>query len=169
MSDQSKKLHDLIEQAREEDLPLLSELVARFQRPLDFATKPAPTALPQSRPAERRQDEILLAHLHARTTHLIWQHMARTAERLGIKPERIEMTAGGASIGANDAVQMTRHWRETSTFCRLNTFHVEDQEVITFDRSGVSNSGSELTYKVSVLTHIGESETSLNIPISHHE
>jgi len=59
MSDRRKALHDLIEEAAEEDLPLLCELVARFQRPLDFAVQAAGAASPQTGPAERRQELIL--------------------------------------------------------------------------------------------------------------
>ena len=36
MTDQRRILHELIEDAREQDLPLLHELIARFQRPLEF-------------------------------------------------------------------------------------------------------------------------------------
>lgn len=165
MSDRSKELHDLIEEAREEDLPLLCELVARFQRPLEYALQPVGAASPQTGPAERRQELILEAHMHARSTHLNRQHIANTAKRLGIDPKRIEFAAGGGSIGEGDVVEMTRHWPEGSAFCRLNTFHVENQEIITFDRAEISNSGSELIYKLRVLTANAESETSLNVPL----
>jgi len=70
MRDRRKALHDLIEEARDEDLPLLSELVARFQRPLDFPLQLVSTASPQTAPARMRQELILETHMHARTTHL---------------------------------------------------------------------------------------------------
>lgn len=165
MSDRRKALHDLIEEAREEDLPLLGELVARFQRPLDFPLEPVNTASPQTGPARRRQELILEAHLHARSTHLERQHTANTAKRLGIDPVRIEFAAGGGSIGNGDSVKMTRHWSEGSAFCRLNTFQVENQEIITFDKAKISDSGSEVIYKLRVLTANAESETDLNVPL----
>src|SRR5690242_3367164 len=138
MSNRRKALHDLIEEAREQDLPLRGELIARFQRPLDFPWQPVSTASPETGPARRRQELILEAHMHARSTHLERQHTAKTANRLGIDPARIEFAAGGASLGGGDAVQMTRHWSEGSAFCRLNTFHLENQEIITFDKANIS-------------------------------
>ena len=151
MSDRSKELHDLIEEAPEEDLPLLCELIARFQRPLDFAVQAAGAASPQTGPAERRQELILEAHIEARSTHLHGQHIANTAKRLGLDPKRIEFAGGGGSIGEGDVVEMTRHWTEGSALCRLNTFHIENQEIITFDRAETSKSGSELIYNLRVL------------------
>ncbi|MBV8550416.1 MAG: hypothetical protein JOY54_03890 [Acidobacteriaceae bacterium] len=105
------------------------------------------------------------AHMHARSTHLERRHTANTAKRLGIDPARIEFAAGGGSIGTGDLVKMTRHWSEGSAFCRLNTFHVENQELITFDKAEISNSGSEVIYKLRVLTAKAESETDLNVPL----
>lgn len=165
MSDQRKKLHDLIEEAREEDLPLLGELVARFQRPLDFPLRSVSTDSLQTGPARRRQELILEAHMHARSTHLERQHTANTANRLGIDPARIKFAAGGGSIGEGDSVEMNRHWSDGSAVYRLNTFHVEGQEIITFDKAEISNSGPEVIYKLRVLTANAESETDLNVPI----
>ena len=76
-----------------------------------------------------------------------------------------EFAGGGGSIGEGDVVEMTRHWTEGSAFCRLNTFHVEDQEIITFDRAEISKSGSELIYNLRVLTGKAESETRFNVPL----
>jgi len=165
MSDRRKALHHLIDEAQSEDLPLLGELIARFQRPLDFPLQALSTASPQSGTARRRQELLLEAHMHSRWTHLERQHTAKAAKRLGIDPARIEFAAGGASGGAGDAVQMTRHWSEQSAFCRLNTFHVENQEIITFDKAKISDSGSEVVYKLRVLTAKSESETDLNVPL----
>ena len=165
MSDRRKVLHDLIEEARDEDVPLLGELLARFQRPLDFPLQPVRTGSTQTGPARGRQELILEAHMHARSTHLERQHTANTAKRLGLDPERINAAAGGGSIGADDLVEMTRHWSEASAFCRVNTFHVENQEIITFDKAKISNSGSEAIYRLRVLTAKAESETDLNVPI----
>lgn len=165
MSDRRKALHDLIEEAREEDLLLLGGLVARFQRPLDFPLQPLSTASPQTGPARRREELILEAHMHARSTHLERQHTANTAKRLGIDLARIKFAAGGGSIGEGDSVEMTRHWSDGSAFCRLNTFHVENQEIITFDQADTSSSGSEVIYKLRVLTANAESETSLDVPL----
>ncbi|MBV8570093.1 MAG: hypothetical protein JO319_05745 [Acidobacteriaceae bacterium] len=164
MSDRRKALHDLIEEASEEDLPLLSELVARFQRPFDFLFQPVSTASPQTGTEQRRQELLLEAHMCARTTHLRRQHTASTAKRLGIDPARIEFATGGGSIGAGDSVRMTRHWSEGAAFCRLNTFDVESQEIITFDKAKISDSGREVVYKLRVLTAKNESETDLNVP-----
>lgn len=165
MRDRRKALHDLIEEARDEDLPLLSELVARFQRPLDFPLQPVSTASPQTGPARRRQDLILEVHMHGRTTHLKRRHNANTAKRLGIEPAWIEFAAGGSSIGESDLVEMTRHWFEGSAVCHLHTFHVENYEIIAFDKASVSNSGPEVIYKLRVLTPNAESETDLNVPL----
>lgn len=165
MSDRRKALHDLIEEAREEDLPLLGELVARFQRPHDFPLQPVSTASLQTGPPRRRQELILEAHMRARSAHLERRHTASTAKRLGIDSARIKFAAGGSSIGEGDSVEITRHWSEGSAFCRLNTFHVESQEIITFDKANISNSGSEVIYKLRVLTANAESETDLNVPL----
>ena len=165
MSDQRKALHDLIEEAQDEDLPLLAELVARFQRPLDFALRPVDTASPQDELERRRQELIVEAHSHARWTHLERQHNANTAKRLGIDSTRIACAAGGGSMGDGDSVEITRHWSEGSAFCRLNTFHVENHEIITFDKAKISDSGSEVIYKLRVLTPIAESEADLNVPL----
>lgn len=161
MTDRKKALHDLIEQAREEDLPLLGELVARFQRPLEFPLQTVNTASLQTGLVRRRQELILEAHRLAERTHLERQHTAKTAKRLGLDAARMEFAAGSGSIGG--AVKMTRHWSEGSTYCRVNTFHVENQEIITFDRAQISNSGSELIYTLRVLTPKAESETDLNV------
>jgi hypothetical protein len=81
MSDRRRALHGLIEQAREEDLPLLRELVARFQHPLDFPLQPAVRASPQTGPARRREELILEAHMLEctclRKTARLWQGLAR--------------------------------------------------------------------------------------------
>src|SRR4051794_9521075 len=115
MRDRRKVLHDLIEEARDEDLPLLGELIARFQRPLDFPLQAVSTAASQeSEPARKRQELLMEAHMHSRWTHLERQHIASTAKRLGLDPARIEFSAGGAS-GGGGKVQMTRHWSEEST------------------------------------------------------
>ena len=111
MRDRRKALHDLIEEARDEDLPLLSELVARFQRPLDFPLQLVSTASPQTAPARMRQELILETHMHARTTHLtgsITPHGETTRHGTAW----IEFAAGGSSIGESDSVEMTRHWSE---------------------------------------------------------
>lgn len=131
MSNRKKALHDLIDETREEDLPALGELVARFQHPLDFALRPVNTASSQDEPVRRRQELIVEAHSHARWTHLERQHNANTAKRLGIDSTRIGCAAGSGSMGDGDSVEMTRHWSEGSALCRLNTFHVENQEIIT--------------------------------------
>lgn len=165
MSNRRKALHDLIEEALEEDLLLLGELVARFQHPLDVPLQPASTASLQTGSARGRQELILEAHMHARSTHLERQHIAKTAKRLGIDPARIEFAAGGGSIVKGDSVEITRHWSEGSAFCRLNTFHLESQEIITFDKTSISNFGSEVVYNLRVLTANGESETDLNVPL----
>jgi hypothetical protein len=165
MSDRRKALHDLIEEAREEDLPLLRELIARFQRPLDFPLQPVSTASPQTGLGRRQQELTMEAHLDARRTHLQRQHTTNTAKRLGIDPRRIECAAGGGSIGEGESVEMTRYWSEGSAFYRLNTFHLENQEIITFDKAKISDSGSEVVYKLRVLTAKTESETDLNVPL----
>jgi len=103
--------------------------------------------------------------MHARSTHLERQHTANTAKRLGIEPAQIEFAGGGSSIGSGDLVEMTRHWSEGSVYCRLNTFHVENQEIITFDKAKISNSASELIYKLRALTANAESETDVNVPL----
>jgi hypothetical protein len=165
MSDQRKALHDLIEEAREEDLPALGELVARFQRPLDFPLEQGSTSSLQTGPARRRQELILEAHGAARGSHVFRQHNANTAKRLGIDPALIEFGAGSGSIGEGDSVEISRQWPEGPAFCRLNTFHLENQEIITFDKAEISNSGSEVIYKLRVVTAKAESETDLNVPL----
>ena len=164
MSDQRSALNQLIEEAREEDLPSLRELLSRFQAPLDFPLQPPATRSLQSDAQQARQELILGAHMRARWAHLERQHTARIAKRLRIDPERIEYSAGGGSTGENGAVDMTRYWSEESTVCHLNTFSVDNHEIITFDRAGVSESGAELNYKVRVLTPDAESEADFNVP-----
>ena len=165
MSDRRKALHTFIEEARAEDLPFLGELIALCQRPLDFPLQAVSTASPQSGPARRRQELPLEAHVDSRGTHLQRQHIANTAKRLGIDPAQIDFAAGSVSIGEGDRVQMSRDWSEESALCRLNTFHVENQEIITFDKAEISDSGSEVVYKLRVLTAKTESETDLNVPL----
>ncbi len=137
MSDQRKALHRLIEEARDEDLSLLAELVARFQRPLDFPLEPASTVSLQTGQARRRQELILEAQSHARGSHAFRQHNAKTAKRLGIDPALIESGAGSGSIGGGDVVEISRRWLEGPAFCRLNTFQMETREVITLDKSKI--------------------------------
>jgi hypothetical protein len=127
--------------------------------------EPVSTVSPQPEPVRRRQELIEEAHMHARSTHLERQHTANTAKRLGIEPAQIEFAGGGSSIGSGDLVEMTRHWSEGSVYCRLNTFHVENQEIITFDKAKISNSASELIYKLRALTANAESETDVNVPL----
>ena len=168
MSDRRKALHDLIDEAREEDLQLLRELRTRFQRPFEFPLQPASTSSPQPEPELRGQGLIMEAHMHARHAHLERQHTGNTAKRLGIDPAGIEFATGGGSIGKGDAVQMTRHWSEGSAYCRLNTFHVENQEIITFGKAEISDSGPELIYKLRVLTENAESETDVHVPFEQN-
>ncbi len=164
MTHRRKTLHDLIDEAAEEDLPLLRELVARFQRPLEFPLKPAAITSGRTELERRRYELILEAHMHARYTEIERQHVAKTAERLGVDPARIECAAGGGSIGEHDKVEMVRDWCYGPVFYRLNTFHVENHEIITFEKATIPDSGSELIYKVRVLTANAESEAELNVP-----
>ena len=165
MSDPRKVLHDLIDEAREEDLPLLRELVARFQRPLDFPLQPVSIAPPKTELVRRRHELIVEAHSNGRWTHLERQHIANTAKRLGIEPARIEYAAGGGSMGGDNSIEMTRYWSEGAAFCRLNTFDVENQKIITLDKAEIPGSGSEVAYKVRVLTAAAGSEAELNVPL----
>ncbi len=162
MSNQRKVLHDLIDEAQEQDLPLLAELVARFQHPLE-PRKAARAAPPNSELTRRRQDLISEVHVDARTNHLFREHDARTAKRLGVDPSVIEFGGGSGSIGESDEVEISRHWVKGQAVSRLNTFHLESQEIITFDKAEVSSSGSEIIYKLRVLTAKAESETELNV------
>ena len=101
----------------------------------------------------------------ARGTHLTRQHTANTAKRLGLNPARIEFATGGGSIGEGDSVEIHRHWSEGSALCRVHTFHVERQEIITFDKARISNSGSEVIYNLRVLTANAEAETDVHVPL----
>ena len=165
MNDQKKELHDLIELAAEEDLPLLAELISRFQHPLDFPLQRLSDGSSDSGPARRRQELIREAHLEGRSTHLQRRHTEKVAKRLGFEPERIEFAAGGGSIGVNDSVEMMRTWPDGSAYCRLNTFQVDQQDIITFDQSAISSSRLELVYRLRVLTERAESEATLYVPV----
>jgi hypothetical protein len=87
------------------------------------------------------------------------------SSRLGIDPALIEFGAGSGSIGEGDSVEITRQWPEGPAFCRLNTFQLENQEIITFDKAKISNSGSEIIYQLRVVTANAESEIDLNVPL----
>ena len=114
---------------------------------------------------ERRRDLILEAHMHARMTHLIQEHVAKVAERLGLDPRRIEGAGGGASIGERDSAQIRRHWFEGTALCRLTTFRVDAQDIITFEKADISKTGLDVIYNVRVLTGNADTGIELNLPI----
>jgi hypothetical protein len=176
MTDRRQALHDLVEETREEDLPLLRELVGRFQRPLEFPVQAVGSPVSEAgvvstrssdetNMEQRRQDLVLEAHMQARMSHLNEAHIAKVAKRLDLDPRWIAVAGGGASIGEGDAVEISRHWFDGTAFIRLNTFYLEQQQIITFEKAEISNAGPDVIYKVRVLTPNADAEAQLNLSI----
>jgi hypothetical protein len=175
MRDYRQTLHELVEQAPEEDLPQLVDLMKRFLHPLDFPLQgevitfvPKEPGTPASEPDEieqRRRTLLWEAHSGSRWNQLVRQQRRRAVERLGLDLESLGMPRGGGSSGgSNDTVEQWSDWQAGSRRHRLRTFYLQGQEVITFERAQVSETGSELIYTLRVLTPNGEAEGEVRLP-----
>jgi hypothetical protein len=112
MRDDRQTLHELVEQAPEEDLPRLVDLVNRFLHPLDFPLGgegitfyPKEPGTPASEPDEMEQQRRFLlweAHSESRWNQLLRQQHRRVVERLGLDQESLGMPRGGGAAGGSE-------------------------------------------------------------------
>jgi hypothetical protein len=113
---------------------------------------------------EQRQQA--LAQLRASQSEMITRSIGRTAvTRLGIDPNKIGEDRCSWSSSGRKSANFSASWFEGRIFNRLGMFHLKEQQVVTFERSHISETGPELIYKVRVLTPIGDLEKELTISI----
>jgi len=86
-------------------------------------------------------------------------------ERLGVSIESLGTQTGQSASGTADgSMELRCEWRKGRIRHRINTFYIEREEIITLEIAQVSEAGSELLYKVRVLTPRGEAEGELTVP-----
>jgi hypothetical protein len=179
MKPDRQALHDLIEHAPDEQLPRLLDLVTRFLHPPESPAEsevvtfvprqPGPTDPEAARRAaiERRQRLLGEGPLETSASQLIRQHLLPALDRLGLSVENLISYPGGygGMSGAEGFLEIERNWREETGRHRLGAFALHGQEIVTYERAQVSETGSELIYRVRMLTPANEAESELHIPL----
>ena len=170
MTDQRKALHDQVEQTREEDIDYLIELIERFLHPSESTASqqivfdPLP---PGSKPAAEieEQRQAARARSRARQLEMITRSIGDTVTRLGIDLNTIGKVSSSWSSSGGKSAECTFSWFVGRLFNRLSMFHVQEQQIVTFERCHVSERRPELIYRVRVLTPIADLEKELTVPI----
>jgi hypothetical protein len=179
MSDQRQALHELVEQASEEHLPELLDLLNRFLRPLEFpvnseiitfspvAPGMADEELSEEAEIERKRQYLTWeTHLESRSSQIIREHRMRTKQRLGMGDEILAGRGSqSVSIGAGDVVELNSNWLEGTVRNSLSTFSLQGQEIIVFETTEISEPESALIFKARVLTPKGEAKGELKAPL----
>lgn len=176
MKHDRQALHDLVDQAPEEALPrLLAEWTYTLFPPEPSGASGMITFFPNesgaldteaSRVAEFEQRPGLTVEADLeQLSNRVEQQVARAIERLGIHPESLGTQTGQSAAGTTEGfLELRCDWQAGPRRHRLSTFYVEQQEVITFERIQLTESGSVLSYQVQVVTPTGEAEGALQIP-----
>jgi len=170
MTDQRKALHYQVEQAREEDIDPLVDLINRFLHPLESPASqqivfdPVPPGSKAAAEIEEQRQQALARH-SARQAEMITRSIGDTVTRLGIDLNKIGEGRCSWSASRGKSGSFTCSWFEGVVFNRLSTFYLKEQQVVTFERCYISEAQPELIYKVRVLTPIADLEKELTVPI----
>jgi hypothetical protein len=180
MRDDRQTLHDLVDQAPDEQLPRLLDLVSRFLHPVgspsesESITFVPTTSRPVDPEAARRADierrrRRLLGEgpFETSASRLVRQYLLPALGRLGLSEENLIAYPGGygGSVTAEGFQYIERHWQEETSRHRLSAFALQGQEIVTYKRAQISEAGTELLYRVRVLTPAHEAEFELHIPL----
>lgn len=171
MTGERKSLHDQVEQVREEDIDYLAHLINRFLHPSESPVSQGivfdpvpPGSIIAAEIEEQRQQA--LAQLRESQSEMITRSIGRTAlTRLGIDPNKIGEDRCSWSSSGGKSANFSASWFEGRIFNRLGMFHLKEQQVVTFERSHISETEPELIYKVRVLTPMGDLEKELTVSI----
>lgn len=170
MTDQRKALHHQVEETREEDIDFLVDLVDRFLHPLKSPASQR-IVFDQIPPGSKAAAEIEeqrqhgLARLRARQSGMITRYIGDTVTRLGIDLNKIGEASGSWSAFGGKSAGFTCSWFEGRVSNRLTTFHLKEQQIVSFQRCHISETQPEMIYKVRVLTPIADLEKELTVPI----
>lgn len=171
MTDERKSLHDQVEQIREENIDYLADLINRFLHPSEspvsqgiFFDPMPPGFITAAEMEEQRQQAR--AQLRASQAEIITRSIGRSAvTRLGIDPNKIGGDRCSWSSSGGKSANFSASWLEDRIFNRLGMFHLNEQQVVTFERSHIPETEPELIYKVRVLTPTGDLEKELSVSI----
>jgi hypothetical protein len=171
MTDERKSLHDRVEQVREEDIEYLADLINRFLHPsespvsegITFYPMP-PGSITAAELEEQRQQA--LAQLRASQSEMITRSLGRSAvTRLGIDPNKVGGERCSWSSSGGKSPNFSASWFEDRIFNRVGMFHLNEQQIVTFERSHIRETAQELIYKIRVLTPTGDLEKELSVSI----
>lgn len=170
MTDQRKELHDQVEQTREEDIEGLVDLINRFLHPPEsppsqrIVFEPVPPGS-KAAPEIGEKRPHALARIRASRSEMMARSIGVTVTRLGIDLNSITEGFCSWSGSGDKSSEFTCSWFEGRVFKRLSMFHVNQQQVVTFERCHVSETRPELIHKVRVLTPTADLEKELTVPI----
>lgn len=165
-----ERLHDQVEQAREEDIDCLAELMDRFLHPLEspasqrIVFEPVPPGSKAAAEIEEQRQHAL-ARLRASQSEMITRYIGDTVTRLGIDLNKIGEVPCSWSASGGKSADFTCSWFVGRVFNRLSMFHLKEQQIVTFEQCHISETQPELIYKIRVLTPIADLEKELTLPI----
>lgn len=170
MTDQRKELHNQVEQSREEDIGVLVGFIKRFLHPSEspssqqMVSEPVPPGSNAAHEIEERRQQAL-ARIRVSRSEMIARSLGATVTRLEIELNDITEGACSWSDSSDKPSEFTCSWFDGRAFNRLSMFHVDEQQVVTFEQSHVSEARSELIHNVRVLTPTADSKKELVVPI----
>jgi len=85
--------------------------------------------------------------------------------RLAIDLNTIGEDYCSSSTSDGKSEYFTCRWFDGRLFDRLSTFHLKQQQVVTFERCQVSETRPELFYNVRVLTPSDDLQKELTVPV----
>ena len=162
MTDERKALHDQVEQVREEDIDHLVDFINRFLNPSEWSGTSAGIVFHPVPPGSKAAAEIEKQRPHAQSqfrakqSEMIARSIGDAVTRLGIDLDNIAEASYGSSTLRGKLVDFSSSWFVGRVFNRLSMFYLKEQQVVTFERCHISETQSELIYKVRVLTPIAD-------------
>jgi uncharacterized protein YodC (DUF2158 family) len=96
---------------------------------------------------------------------MITRSIGDTVTRLGIDVNKIGEGLCSWFASGGKSAHYTCTWLEGRVSNRLSSFHLKEQQVVTFERCHISERQPELIYKVRVLTPIADLEKELTVPL----
>jgi len=170
MTDRREELHDQVDKIREGDIERLIDLINRFLHQSESGAsqgmvfEPLPPGSKEGAEIEQQRQHAL-AQLRASRSEMIARSLGAAVTRLGLDLNNITEGSYSWSSSGDKTLGLTCSWFEGRVYLRLGMFHVNEQQVVTFERCHVSETRPELTYKVRVLTLTADAEKELTVPI----
>src|SRR3954451_4227840 len=154
--DERDALHHLVDRAPKESLAELLALLFPIVYPPDpsdvsqivtfFPTEPGTTMLESSREAEFETRQRLTPEADVKSVASRMQEaLDRALDRLRVRPETLGRPVGESALTTADGfLELRCDWQSETGRHRLGTFYLEQQEIATFERVQMSETGAEL-------------------------